>query len=1009
MKGPQSDRIVGLPTRRRAGTKSGKVALRALLLTDLVGSTELIESLGDVRSYEVFARHDRLARDLVEKFDGIEIDKTDGFLFLFERPVDAVGCAMAYHHELMMLSQEFGVELVARAGIHFGEVHLRRNSDLDVARGAKPVEVEGLAKPLAARVMALARGGQTLMTQGAFELARRAVEAEEPLAQGLTWLSHGTYQLKGVEAPTPIFEVGQEGLAPLLAPPEMRIARGNRYRRNSVVVLGLLLIVVLLGIVAFLQFDRRGARPSVAILSFKNLSGQSGGAWLATALSELVATELAAGGEIRIISGESVARMRQELSLGEAETLSSDTLTKVRRNLGTDFVLIGSYLSLDQGEQLQLTLSLQSTRDGATVATLPERGREAELFDLVSGVGRQLRRYLDVADLTESESEAVRATLSSNPEATRFYSEGLDKLRSYDALAARDVLLSAVEVDPEYAVAHAALSKAWAELGYDREATDSARRAFELTMGLPREEILSIKGRYYETVADWDQAVDTYQLLWDFFSDNIEYGLRLVEAQISAGRPSDARVTLGALRELPEPIRDDPRIDLAEASLANSVSDFQRQLEATKQAVMKGQATGAWILVAEARRQQGWAWRQLGRRNAAMTALEEALRLFADAGDRGKVAQVLNPIAILRKWGGDFDGAEEIYRRALAIHRETGNRRWVAEILDNLALVIQEQGDLASAETMSSESLAVARDLGDREKEAEFLGNLAWILFESGDLAQAEKLNRQALEIFETIGHRVGAGWRYLDLGFVCFEQGKLAEAVELANKARAIAEETGHKHLLGYVLDYLGQIQVVMGDLPRAEQLLEESWVIRSETGEKSSLAATRLSRARLALAQGRLEEAVDLAGRASMEFASGGRRDRETAAAAVLVSALLSQGSVDQAREALSRVREAAQASQNPRVRLAVELSAARMLDADGQPGAARSRLAEVVRESSSLGFRGLELDGRLAIAELGGETAAAAQRTWDELVKMADEFGYGLIATRAAVGSSAMKAAA
>ena len=43
-------------------------------------------------------------------------------------------------------------------------VTLRENAPEDVARGAKPVEVEGLAKPLAARVMSLARGGQTLLT-----------------------------------------------------------------------------------------------------------------------------------------------------------------------------------------------------------------------------------------------------------------------------------------------------------------------------------------------------------------------------------------------------------------------------------------------------------------------------------------------------------------------------------------------------------------------------------------------------------------------------------------------------------------------------------------------------------------------------------------------------------------------------------------------------------------------------------------------------------------------------
>ena len=51
--------------------------------------------------------------------------------------------------------------LKARAGLHVGAVILRENSADDVARGAKPLEVDGIAKPTAARVMALAQGGQT--------------------------------------------------------------------------------------------------------------------------------------------------------------------------------------------------------------------------------------------------------------------------------------------------------------------------------------------------------------------------------------------------------------------------------------------------------------------------------------------------------------------------------------------------------------------------------------------------------------------------------------------------------------------------------------------------------------------------------------------------------------------------------------------------------------------------------------------------------------------------------
>ena len=139
--------------------------LRALLLTDVVDSTKLSEKLGDDAMAEVWAGHDRVARDLLPIWRGREIDKTDGMLLLFVEACDAVSYALAYHQALARLP----IPLKARAGLHVGPVILRENSAEDVARGAKPLEVDGLAKPTAARVMSLAMGAQTLLTTEARE------------------------------------------------------------------------------------------------------------------------------------------------------------------------------------------------------------------------------------------------------------------------------------------------------------------------------------------------------------------------------------------------------------------------------------------------------------------------------------------------------------------------------------------------------------------------------------------------------------------------------------------------------------------------------------------------------------------------------------------------------------------------------------------------------------------------------------------------------------------------
>ena len=127
-----------MPATTPATHGTAQPAIRTLLLCDLVASTKLVERVGDSAAADLLARHDRIARDLLATFNGREIDKSDGFLLLFERPIEAVRFAMAYQAKLRELGATFDSAIASRVGIHLGEVVLRENSPDDVARGAKP-------------------------------------------------------------------------------------------------------------------------------------------------------------------------------------------------------------------------------------------------------------------------------------------------------------------------------------------------------------------------------------------------------------------------------------------------------------------------------------------------------------------------------------------------------------------------------------------------------------------------------------------------------------------------------------------------------------------------------------------------------------------------------------------------------------------------------------------------------------------------------------------------------
>ena len=180
--------------------------LRALLLTDVVDSTKLSLRLGDEEMARLWVAHDRAARDLLPVWHGREIDKPDGMLLLFDAASDAVGYALAYQQALNRLV----LPLKTRAGLHVGLVTLRENSPSDVAQGAKPIEVEGVAKATAARVMSVAIGGQILLSAD----ARQSLGAD-----GLRLQSHGHWRLKGLDEPLELFEIGDEDV-PFVPPPD---------------------------------------------------------------------------------------------------------------------------------------------------------------------------------------------------------------------------------------------------------------------------------------------------------------------------------------------------------------------------------------------------------------------------------------------------------------------------------------------------------------------------------------------------------------------------------------------------------------------------------------------------------------------------------------------------------------------------------------------------------------------------------------------------------------------
>jgi DNA-binding winged helix-turn-helix (wHTH) protein/tetratricopeptide (TPR) repeat protein/TolB-like protein len=605
-------------------------------------------------------------------------------------------------------------------------------------------------------------------------------------------------------------------------------------------------------------------RRSFAVLGLKNLSGRPDEAWLSTALSEMLATELAAGEQMRAVPGEKVAQAKIDLGLVAADGYSAETLARIRANLGSDVVVLGSYTALGQKSngRIRVDLRLQEAATGETIAEVATTGSETELFDLVTRAGLQLREKLGVEAVSADQAAGVRASAPANSEAARLYAEGLGKLRVFDALAARDLLVKAVAVEPGYPLAHSALAAAWSALGYDGRAKEESTLAFKLSGKLSREDRLSVEGQYWETEKQWDKAISVYQSLFAFFPDSLDYGLSLARVQDWAGKTKDLANTLGSLRKLPPPLGADPRIDWAEASVI-STSDYRSSVAAADRAAKKGSALGERLLVAVAQGSRCAKLLNMGQTNEAIAACQNAKQIYEAVGDRNGVGKELNNLAIVHYQQGDLSVAKKIWQEALPIFRGIGNDEGVATVLMNIADLVYLQGSLREANTGYREALSKYREIDDKDGEARALCNLGLLLDDEGNLAGAQQMFQQAL----------------------------------------AVTQPTGNGSVSAYALFGLGNILVKEAHFVAARKAYSESLAMRNETGEKATAAESRLALADLTIAEGRPAEAESSAREARDQFRQEDQADDELIAGSVLAKSLLEQGRFADAQLAVER----------------------------------------------------------------------------------------------------------
>ena len=509
------------------------------MFTDIVGYTALMaedEALG-VRVRE---RHRQVVGALVERYEGDSIEAPgDETLSTFESALAAVNCALAVQEALQDDS-----ELRVRIGVHSGDVVF--------ANG----EVRGDGVNLAARVRPLAEPGGVVVTQEVQQSIRN-----QP---GIHTQSLGERELKNVGRPVSAYAVSGAATAPGRSGNQTRADSSQQRRRSSLIGAAAILLVFALGLWASwprplaYALDRAGVlgppvepplpdRPSLVVLPFANMSADPGQDYFSDGITEELTTAFARNPGLFGISRSSAFSYKgRSVRLGD-----------VSRELGVRYVIEGSVRRAEDRVRIAVQL-IDATSDFQLWNEQYDRDL-ADIFAVQSEIAESIQRALRV-EILEAELERVRRKPTEDLTAYDASLQGSFEIQHFtpDANArARALFQRAVELDPDYAEAHAALGMTYfLEYGLlwslDPELIERAgrhaRRALELEPSAADghrllSQVEMQAGRHDEALAIAERAVE--------LNPNDEFSwVLLAVAQFEVGSYLAAGQTLAATLRL---------------------------------------------------------------------------------------------------------------------------------------------------------------------------------------------------------------------------------------------------------------------------------------------------------------------------------------------------------------------------------------------------------------------------------------------------------------------------
>ncbi len=832
-----------------------------LMFTDIQGSTELWEALGDAFR-PVLDRHNALVRETVARWDGFEVkSQGDSFMVAFQRGTDAVLCALDVQRALESEPWAKGVkEVLVRIGVHMGEPFLGYDPN------GRP-DYFGPVVNRAARTSAAGHGGQILISAAVRDSVLGALTAD------VVVLDLGTHRLRGLDQPEHLFEVRHPELQQRTFPPlktldtlrlSLPVYPNTFVGRDEEVetVLKQLApqkhrLVTLVG-----PAGMGKTRLAVQVVERCAEHYDDGAWWVPLASARTAETALAALAEAlqlqiepQVPLGEQVMgwlATRQVLLLldnmeqiVDGEALVHEILTRAPRAK----CLVTTRRAL--GLQAEQVVELDALRESDAAALFLDRarGRRADLvlthpmMLAVSELCRRLERVPLAIELAASRSASM------TPQ------DILDRLgERLDLLQTR-----APDLPPRQRSLRAAIGWSYELLTPIEQQVFSRLSVFR--GGFFRDSARAVCGDEAGAVVpelrdrSLVRAEAVQGHMWYWLQDSVrEFALEnLPNREEFAWRHA---IHHAALAEAMSAALDGPE----EASVLERAARTLSNLEA---AWLWAQSKQDFTLVVSIATAACPLLRRLGRWNTRQEWLAAALQMAEGSPDPGTLAQLRYELGYALMERGDFDAARPLLEasledwRSAAATEQRDSMSSEADCLNRLGNLCHYQGRLDEARTFYEEALFLRQLSGDLAGEASILNNFGVLAIQAGRLEEARARFEESLLIDRQLENTAGIALMLNNLGRICLDLGDVDEARRLLEESRSLKADLGDRSGLAHTLHNLGEVALAANSLQEARGYFLEALTLRRELAARHELAESLAGVGRLSATNQEWQEA--------------------------------------------------------------------------------------------------------------------------------------------------------